>query len=107
MPASSREVRESPREQGGTERIAYQFDFASGIVAAPVSATVAVYDITTVRTDVTNTVMPTNSPTIATSFVTCSLLRDLTAGSSYRVECSATGADGQRETLYLVVNATE
>ena len=110
--SSPREVTYSPWEQGADERVIHTFDFAApangqGVVTAPSSATIAVFDVTGgARTDVTATVMPTNSPSIASSVVTASPLRDLTAGQTYRVECLGVGADGQREELYLVVKAT-
>lgn len=103
--ASIREVKGSPREQGVNERIPYTFAFSGGVVDTPVSATVTVYDITSTRTNVTATVMPTNNPTISGSDVTCSLLRDLTAGQVYRVQCLVTDADGVKEELYLDVKA--
>lgn len=105
--ASIREVRQSRREQGVRERVIYTFDFADGIVAAPASAAVKVYDVTEgAYTDVTGTVMPTGSATVAGSVVTCPLMRALTVAHRYRVECDATGADGQIETLYCTVEAT-
>lgn len=107
---SAREVTFSPFEQGTGERVAHSVDFAaqgSGVVTAPASATVTAYDVTDgALTDVTSTVLPSGTASVAGSVVTAPLLRALTASHDYRLEFAATGADGQIEVLYLIVKAT-
>jgi hypothetical protein len=102
--ASEREALESPVEQGTTERRPYVFKFANYGLSSLNSATVAVYDVTDDGfSDVTNTLMPTNSPSISNTDVTTSLLRDGTAEHSYRVQCDVT-SNTTIETLFIVVN---
>lgn len=108
---SAREVTFSPFEQGTGERVAHSVDFAaqgSGVVTAPASAMVTAYDVMAdgTLTDVTSTVLPSGTASVAGSVVTAPLLRALTASHDYRLEFAATGSDGQIEVLYLIVKAT-
>lgn len=87
---SVRQIAESPMEQGTAEIISYRFNTTKAQnngTATPSSATITVFDVTDgAYTDVTSTVMPTNSPTIATVYITLSPLKLLTVGHTYRVE---------------------
>jgi len=86
----NREVVESPMPQGIDELVAYTLDTAQW-GGTPTSPSVVVLDITSdAFTDVTSTVMPTNSPTVSDDIITLSALKELTAGSKYRVEIKFT-----------------
>ncbi|MCI0439808.1 MAG: hypothetical protein L0177_11860 [Chloroflexi bacterium] len=78
------EAKESPLEQTSDEIIAYSVD-ATGWTSTPSSPSVAVFDEDD-GSDVTATVMPTNSPSVSGATITLSPLRSLTAGRTYRVE---------------------
>ena len=79
-----RELVESPLYQGVDEIVAYGIDMAA--IGTPSTPSCIVKDVTNGGADVTATVMPVNSPTIAGSIITLSPLRALTAGILYRVE---------------------
>lgn len=106
---SEREARESPVEQGVDEKRAYTFDFTGLGTSTPSNPAVTVYDITdpATRVDVTETVMPTNSPGASGAIVTTSLLVALTAGHVYRIECRADGPGGSRYEGYCLVYARQ
>ena len=99
-----REIVESPVEQGIDEEIIYTLT-TTPYGSSPTSQSVAVYDITSgVYTDVTATVMPTNTPTVSNDIITLSPLKDLTAGSQYRVEVKFTSSGNIFEP-YSIINA--
>ncbi len=52
--------------------------------------------------DVTSTVMPTNSPSVASDVITLSALKLLTLGSSYRVEVKFDADSNTWETYFIV-----
>ena len=87
---SVREIKESPMEQGTDEKFSYRFDTTlaqNGGTVTPSACTIAVYDITDgAYTDVTSTVMPVNSPTISTVYITTSPFFNLTVDKTYRME---------------------
>lgn len=82
------EVAEGIRFQDSDERRVYTIT-TTNVISDPTSPSVTVYDEST-NTDVTSTVMPTNSPSASGDVITLSLLRGLTAGHSYRVEVEFT-----------------
>jgi hypothetical protein len=78
-----RELIESPLYQGEDEIIVHIVDVSAN--GTPTSPVVVVKNAST-GADVTATVMPTNSPTISGQTIVLSPLRNLTAGTLYRVE---------------------
>lgn len=83
------EVIEGQQEQTVDERIAYKVNTAPA-GGTPTGISVTVADRSNNDTDVTATVMPTNSPSIETDIITLSLLRALTVDRRYRVRVSYT-----------------
>jgi hypothetical protein len=79
------EVAEGIQKQSPDEELAYSVDVAD--IGTPASVTqVKAYD-ESVDEDVTETVYPTNSPSITdTTIILLSLLKDLTLNHSYRIE---------------------
>ena len=77
--------------QGVDEIIAYTLT-TTPWGSSPSSVSVAVKDVTAgaAATDVTNTVMPTNSPTVSGDVITLSPLKLLTDSHKYRVEVKFT-----------------
>ena len=105
---STREVKESPVEQGADESWAYTIT-TTPWGSTPTSISCAVYDITDgaapiTANDVTSTVMPTNSPSASGDVITLSPLKSLTAGHTYRVEVKFT-ISGNIAEPYFIVNA--
>src|SRR3990170_2170579 len=90
-------------EQGVDERIAYQID--SVLNGTPTSPTVVakLRSATGTYTDVTTTVFPTNSPTIATTIITLSLFRDHTLDAFYRIEVKYTVSGNILEDVIEVI----
>ena len=86
----SREVIESPMPQGVDEEIVYTLT-TTPWGSSPTSISAKVYDVTDgARTDVTSTVMPTNSPSAVGDVIALSPLKALTDGKAYRVEVKFT-----------------
>lgn len=105
---TSREVIQGTQKQGVDERVAYTIT-TTNWGSTPTSPVVRVDDITTgfsSGTNVTTTVMPTNSPTVSGDIITLSLLRALTLSHTYRVEVQFTSAGNLFET-YFIVQAEE
>lgn len=98
-----REVAQGTQVQGTDERIAYSLT-TTPWGSAPTAVAAVVYDVTGGgRTDVTSTVMPINGPGVAGDVITLSLLRNLTAGSTYRVEVTFTSGGNVFEPYFYVV----
>lgn len=79
-----RRIIESPVYQGVEEIISYTLD-TSPWGSSPGTISVKVYDKAD-NSDVTGTVMPTNSPSVSGDVITLSPLKSLTTGHSYRIE---------------------
>jgi len=86
--------------QGKDERLAYSIT-TTNWEAAPTSPTVVAYDENG-WVDVTTTVFPTNSPSASGDVITLSLLRDLTAGHTYRIEVKFTVSSNIWECFFRV-----
>ena len=100
----NREIIESPMAQGVDEVIIYTLDTLPW-GGSPANVSVSVYDETErLHTDVTSTVMPTNSPMVVDDLVTLSPLIDLIEGNQYRVEVSWTSAGNTFE-AFCIINA--
>lgn len=78
------EVQEGLQKQTSSETIVYSITTTNWI-SSPTSPACVVYDEET-ETDVTPTVMPANSPSVASDKITLSPLTALTKGRVYRVE---------------------
>ncbi|KKM65393.1 hypothetical protein LCGC14_1491740 [marine sediment metagenome] len=81
---SIREVAEGLLGQGSDESLMYSIDITNW-GSDPPSISVKVYD-ENLMTDVTQTVMPTGSLSVADDIISLPLLKNLTIGASYRVE---------------------
>ena len=93
-------------EQGVDEQISYSVT-STPWGSSPSSISCKVYDITDgAYTDVTSTVMPTNSPAAVGDVITLSPLKSLTAGKVYRVEVKFT-AGGNVYECYKILVATQ
>lgn len=100
--AISREAKEGVQGQGAEERIAYTIT-TTPWGGTPTSVSAKAFDVTAgKRTDVTSTVFPTNSPSVAGDVITLSLLRALTVGHRYRVEVQFTSAGNLLEPYFFV-----
>lgn len=86
-----REVTQGTIKQGVDESIAYTLT-TTPWGSSPSSVSVVVYDVTagSANTDVTSTVMPTNSPSVSGDVITLSPLKLLTLDHKYRVEVKFT-----------------
>jgi len=80
------EVLEGLQYQTSTEILSWSID-TTNVVSSPSSPACVVYDEET-ETDVTSTVMPTNSPSATLNIITLSPLRALTRGRTYRIKVS-------------------
>lgn len=102
-----RHVQESPVTQGEDEIISYQLT-TTPWGSSPTSITVVVFDITDADevsdwTNVTSTVMPVNSPSVAGDVITLSPLKFLTDGNIYRIEIRFTCSGNTFEAYVLVI----
>lgn len=97
---SIREVEEGLQLQGVDERISYALDVAN-VESSPSSVSAVVKDEAG-WTDVTSTLMPTNSPSVNGSVITLSPLRDGTADHVYRVEVKYTASGNVIENYFRV-----
>lgn len=83
-------ITEGVKEQTVAEEVAYTLDVSKYPgTGDPSSVAVTVIQVGS-GTDVTATVMPTNSPTVSGNVITMSLLKLLTAGRSYHVRVKFT-----------------
>lgn len=99
--AVSREVRESPVEQGADEQIAYRLT-TTPWGSSPGSVAVAAYDITeNARTDVSSTVL-SGSASVNGDVITLPVLKSLTAEHVYRVEIKFTCSGNVFEAVLIV-----
>jgi hypothetical protein len=98
---TTREAKESPLTQGADEEIIYTLT-TTPWGSTPTSLAVKVYDISSAKTDVTTTNMPTNSPTANGDVISLSPLKLLTAGKRYRVEVKFTSGGSVYEVYFHV-----
>lgn len=102
-----REINESPVTQGVHERISYTID-TTPWGGSPSAVSVTVYNYSTRSTEdefnVTDTVMPTNEPTVDEDTITLSPLYSLTAGIRYRITIQWSNAGNTFET-YAYIDA--
>jgi len=101
-----REIVESPMEQGKDESISYTLT-TTPWGSSPSTISCLVFDITDgAYTDVTSTVMPTNSPSAVGDVITLSPLKLLTADHQYRVEVKFT-CSGNVFEPYCIIQAAK
>lgn len=98
--ADPSEVAEGLQYQTSDERLAHQITTTKW-VSDPTSPVVVAYDEED-ESDVTSTVYPANSPSVTGDVITLSLLRDLTAGRTYRIEVKFTVGSNIYECFFLV-----
>lgn len=100
---TNRTIKESPLSQGEDEIIVYELT-TTPWGSSPVAQSVVVFDITDPGAweDVTATVMPVNSPSVAGDVITLSPLRDLTDGHRYRLEIRFSSGGNTFETHCLI-----
>ena len=97
---SIREVVQSPIEQGADEIIFYQIT-TTPWASSPSSPTVQVFDLSD-ELDVTSTVMPSGSASVASDVITLPALRSLTSGEDYRVEVKFVAEGNTWEAFFVV-----
>ena len=102
-----REVFESPMVQGVDEVIIYTLD-TTPWGGGPSSPSVVVYALVggVKQDDVTEDVMPINSPSVDGDIITLSALSGLEADTRYRIEVRWTKAGATFE-AYAIINAEE
>lgn len=96
------EVQEGVRIQHTDEEIVRTVDFDPATTEASVTSPSVKVIQEDDGTDVTSTVMPTNSPSASTLVVTLSILKLLTAGKSYRVEVTVTAGSNKLVSIHRV-----
>jgi hypothetical protein len=102
MAAGIREVVEGAQSQGEDEQIAWAID-VSNWGSSPTAVAAIVKDMDDSYADVTSTVMPINSPSVATDTITLSPLKLLTRGNTYRVEVKFTISGNVVECYFDVI----
>ena len=95
------EVTQGLQHQGSDERIIYNIT-TTNWASSPTGPSVKAYDETASFADVTDTVFPANSPSVATDTITLSLLRELQAGHIYRIEVQFTVSTNIYECYFRV-----
>ena len=106
MAIESLAVTESPKAQSYKDEVPYSLT-TTPWGSTPTSVTITVYDITDGKErDVTTTVMPTNSPSVAGDVITASVLKLLTPGHIYRMYFKFT-TSGKVFAPFLIVHCSE
>lgn len=100
--ASSREIRQGLQYQGEDEEIVYTIT-TTAWGSSPSAVSVAVKDERAGFADVTSTVMPTGSPTVAGDVITLPTMKALTRGRTYRVEVRFTSGANVLEPYFRVL----
>lgn len=83
------EVSQGLQQQATGEELPYQINVANWTSSTPSAATVVAVDETTGET-VTDTLFPTNTPSISTTYITLDNMEGLVKGHTYRIEVSFT-----------------
>lgn len=102
MNATDREVVEETQYQGVDEEIVYTIDTANW-GGSPSNPSVVAKDVTNALADVTSTVLPSGSPSVATDIITLPKLQDLTKDHTYRIELQFTISGNLLEAYFFVV----
>lgn len=100
---SERYIVEDRIAQGQNEQIVYALD-TTPWGGSPTGVSVKAYTVSIdgVYADVTSTVFPTNAPTVSGDDITLSPLRNLTAGTLYRIETRFTSGGQIYEPLMMI-----
>ena len=96
----SLQVYEGIQEQSADEELIYTIT-TTNWVSTPTSPSVKVF-LEPSLSDVTSTVMPTNSPSVSGDVITLSPLKLLTKGHNYRVEVKFTAGGNVWECYFRV-----
>lgn len=100
---ASREVEQGSQRQGEDERIAYTIT-TTNWGSSPLTDISVVAKDTSDDSDVTSTVFPVNSPSEnGSDVISISLMRAITAGTTYRVEVKFTSGGSIFEAHFFVV----
>ena len=102
MDATDREAVEKTQYQGVDEEIVDTIDTANW-GGTPSSPSVVAKDVTNALADVTSTVLPSGSPSIASDVITLPKLQDLTQDHTYRIELQFTISGNLLEAYFLVI----
>lgn len=103
MNDQSREIKESPIWQGVDEQIAYTLT-TTPWGSTPTSPTVVIKDST--GADVSGTVMPSGSPSVAGDVITTPIVKSLTAGARYTMEIKFTISSNVFECFAVLIGQT-
>lgn len=104
--ASVREIKEGRQEQGIEEEVTYTLTVPTTWGTPSGTPTVKVFSyIDRTYTDVTSTVMPTGSASIASQVITLPELKLLTEGVTYRVEVKFDTSGGGVMEAYAWIEA--
>jgi len=99
--SSVREIKESLREQGTEEEITYTLTVPTTWGTPTGTPTVAVYSYDgAAYTDVTSTVVPAGSASIASQVITLPEIKLLTVDTLYRVEVKFSTSEGDVKEAY-------
>jgi len=107
--SSKREIAEGVQEQGEDEEIIYTLTIPASWGTPTGSPTIKgySYDVTTgTRTDVTSTIMPVGTGSIAAQVITLPKVKSLTAGVTYRIEMKFTISEGGVREAFAWIKAT-
>jgi hypothetical protein len=96
----SLEVTQGLQNQTTDEQIVYSIT-TTNWGSDPSSVSVKAYNVSG-NADVTATVLPTNSPSVADDVITLSPLKSLVKGNTYRIEIKFTSGDNIFECYFLV-----
>ncbi len=94
------EVVEGLRHQSADEQLIYTIT-TTNWASTPTTPVVAAY-VEPSLTDVTTTVFPTNTPTVASNTISLSPLKSLVKGFTYRIEVKFTAAGSIWECFFRV-----
>ena len=103
--ASIREIKEGRQEQGTEEEITYTLTVASTWGTPTGTPTVTVYSFDgTTFTDVTSTVIPSGSASVASQVITLPEIKSMTANTTYRVEMKFSTSEGNVMEAYAWID---
>lgn len=97
----SREVQESPKQQGPDEKLHYIFDFTPWGITAPTDPVVQMLDAKTLA-DVSSTVL-SGTATVSGAQVTTPLVQSLTAKQRYILTCQVSQGDEVAEAYCSII----
>jgi len=105
--SSIREIKEGRQEQGTEEEITYTLTVPTTWGTPTGTPTVTVYSYvaaTDTYTDVTSTVIPSGSATVASQVITLPEIKSMTTGVVYRVEVKFSTSEGDVKEAYAWID---